>query len=435
MKKITHILLFAMLFLAFVPTQAQKGKKVIESSERRAPDWVNGLEKNYIIIVGTGATLEDAKQDALLRIKEKIIRAVAENVQFESQMDRKEEMLNNISNYAETYESTTKTQATDVSFVKGIALNKAEAFYWEKVKDKSTDKVTAHYHVKYPFSSIELKKLVMAFEKKDRELTEQLNSILNEVPTMNSVERMEGAIKELQQLQDRFMGPRKDQAATGVSRIITRLKSITIHPEVNRLGLIEYSLRVGDQTIKASKKPRVLNPNQCATIKTVQPTESGWKIKYDPQYCYEDPNNLIRVMHNIRHNRLQHDFHFNINAEKVEIYMHSDILVNAETVTDTAAKDITFTFNIASKYESPFTIESIVLKYDNLAPISFNNINRTFSGKGEHELKLKLDKELEIDKYSSNKESMVNGMIYYKGKESGERDTYKLYKHNITTNF
>lgn len=435
MKKITHILLIATLLLAFAPTHAQKNKKVIESSERRAPKWINGLVKDYIIIVGTGKNLEDAKQDALLRIKEKIIRAVAENVQFQSQMNRKEEMYNNISNYAEKYESTTKTQATDVSFVKGIALNKAEEYYWEKIKDKDTDEITAHYHVKYPFSEMELKKLVMAFEKMDRELTEQLNAILDEIPNMNSVERMEGAMKELNQLQDRFIGPRKDKAATGVSRIMTRLKSITVHPEVNRLGLIEYSLRVGNDIIKASKKPRVLNPNQCATIKTVQPTETGWMIKYDAQYCYEDPNNLIRVMHNIRYNRIQHDFHFNINAEKVEIFMHSDILMNAETTEEGMAKDITLTFNIASEYENPFTIESIVLKYDNLAPISFNDINKTFSGKGEHELKLKLDKELDAEKYSSNKESMVNGMIYYKGTESGERDTYKLYKHNITTNF
>ncbi|MFO7864525.1 MAG: hypothetical protein R6U85_11030, partial [Salinivirgaceae bacterium] len=275
MNKFFKILLIAILSLSFVPVDAQK---VEERSQRRAPKWINGLEKDYIIIVGTGSDVEKAKEDALIRIKEKIIRSVAENVQFESKMTRKEDMMNNISNYAENYESTTKSQATDVSFVKGIALNKAEEFYWEVLKNKATDAITAHYHVKYPFSEMELKKLVMAFEKMDRELTKQLNGILDDIPNMASVERMEGAIKELTQLEERFPGPRKDQAATGISRIKTRLKSITVHPEINNLGEIVYSLRVDDQIVTASKKPKVFNVSNCATITNVEPTKSGWKI-------------------------------------------------------------------------------------------------------------------------------------------------------------
>ncbi len=432
MRKIISLLALLSMVAFILPLQAQK---VIDESQRRAPKWINGLEKDYIIIAGTGSNLEKAKEDALIRIKERIIRSVAENVQFESKMNRQEDIVNNISTYAEKYESTTKSQATDVSFVKGISLNKAEEFYWEKIKDKKTDQVTAHYHVKYPFSEAQLKKLVMAFEKMDRELSKQLNGILDRIPEMTSVEEMEGSIKELNQLKDRFFGPRKDKAATGVSRITTRLKSINIRTEVNELGTIVYSLRIGNQIITASKKPRVMCPNQCATIKRVERTKSGWKIKYDPQYCYEDPNNLIRVRHNIRYNRLMHDFHFNINAEKVEIYMHSDILMKAENIDGNTAKDVTITFNISSKHDSPFTINSIVLKYDNISPISFENINKTFSGKGDHELKLQIDKELEVNKYSSNQNPMVNGMIYYTSKVSGEKHTHKLYKHTITTNF
>jgi len=130
-----------------------------------------------------------------------------------------------------------------------------------------------------------------------------------------------------------------------------------------------------------------------------------------------------------------HDFHFNINAEKVEIYMHSDILMKAENIDGNTAKDVTITFNISSKHDSPFTINSIVLKYDNISPISFENINKPFSAKGDHELRLRVEKDIEVDKYSSNKSPMVNGMIYYTSKESGEKHTHKIYKHTITTNF
>lgn len=434
MNRLIYTLLLISLSFAFTSVNAQKGIKTIDQSQRNAPKWVNSLEKDYIIIVGTGSSVDKAQEDALIRIKEKIIRAVAENVQFESKMTRKEDMFNNISSYAENYESTTKSQATDVSFVKGISLSKAEEFYWEVLLNKADKTTIAHYHVKYPFTEMELKKLVMAFEKIDRELSKQLNTIIDEIPIMASVERMEGAIKELEQLKERFIDAREDQAATGISRITARLKSIVVLPETNSLGEIVYTLRIGDQIITASKKPSVMCPNKCATITNIEPTKSGWKILYDPQYCYDDPNNMITVRHTIRFNNLKHDFHFDINDNKVEVFMHSDIMMNG-TVEGDMATNVKIKFNVTTKYDSPFVIDQIVLKYDRISPISFDNINKSFSGKGDHSLELMVDKDLPVAEYSSSKAPMVNGMIYYSSKNSGEKFTYKLYKHTVTTNF
>lgn len=434
MKKIAHILLIATLIFAFVPSiKAQM--KPVESSQRKAPKWINGLVKDYIIIVGTGSDIEKAKEDALVRIKEKIIRAVAENVTFESKMTRKEDMLNNLSSYAENYESTTQSKSADVSFVKGISLTKAEEYYWEKLRDKKAGTEIFHYHVKYPFSEMELKKLVMAFEKIDRELTKQLNGILDNISTMTSIEAMEGAIKELDQLKERFPGPRKDQAITGMTQLKTRLQSITVNPEINTKGHIEYSLVIGDQTVFASKKPRVMVPNKCATVTNIEPTKTGWKIIYDPQYCFDDPDNMVRIRHSIKYNTLKHDFYFNINEDKVKIHLNGDILMNAGDMDSETAKNVSITFNINSKFDSPFVVERIVLKYDRVSPISFNNVNKTFEGKGDHELVLDVDKDLPISEYSSNATPLVNGMIYYKSKATGEKFTEKVYKHTITTNF
>jgi hypothetical protein len=430
MKKIAHILLIATLIFSFAP-KMQAQMKVDDKSERKAPKWVNGLEKDYIIIVGTGSDLEAAKEDALIRIKEKIIRAVAENVTFESKMTRKEDMLNNLSSYAENYESTTQSKSADVSFVKGVSLNKAEEFYWEKLSNKKTGEKITHYHVKYPFSEAEMKKLVMAFEKIDRELTKQLNGILDNIESMTSIEEMEGAIKELDQLKERFPGPRKDQALTGITQLKTRLKSITVNVETNKKGLIEYSLRIGEQVVTASKKAKIILPkDKCVNIISVEPTKIGWKIEYDPSLCFDDPDNKITIRHSIKGNTLKHDFYFNINEDKVKIHLNGDILMNSGDMDSETARDVKITFNIHSKYDSPFVIERVVLKYDKISPISF-----AYEGKGDHELVLKVDKDLPIAEYSSNATPLVNGMIYYKSKASGEKFTEKIYKHTITTNF
>jgi hypothetical protein len=435
MKKIAHIMLIAALLISFAPVHMNAQQKVVESSQKRAPKWINGLVKDYIIIVGTGSDIEKAKEDALIRIKEKIIRAVAENVTFESKMTRKEDMLNNLSSYAENYESTTQSKSADVSFVKGISLTKAEEFYWEELRDKKAGTGIFHYHVKYPFSEGELKKLVMAFEKIDRELTKQLNGILDNIESMTSIEAMEGAIKELDQLKERFPGPRKDQAITGMTQLKTRLQSITVNPEINKKGHIEYSLVIGDQVVIASKKPKVMVPNKCATVTNIEPTKTGWKILYDPQYCFDDPDNRVNIRHSIKYNTLKHDFYFNINEDQVKIHLNGDILMNAGDMDSETARNVKITFNIHSKYDSPFIIDRVVLKYDKISPISFNNVNKTFEGKGDHELVLEVDKDLKISEYSSNATPLVNGMIYYKSKATGESFTEKLYKHTITTNF
>ncbi|HDP55418.1 MAG TPA: hypothetical protein ENN24_07065 [Bacteroidetes bacterium] len=91
-----RILLLSLILLPLAACFAQV--KVVESSARRAPGWINGLEKDYIIVVGTAANIQDAQQNALNMVKERIVSSVAENVKTSSEMKMQESTINNISN-------------------------------------------------------------------------------------------------------------------------------------------------------------------------------------------------------------------------------------------------------------------------------------------------------------------------------------------------
>ncbi|MEA3317067.1 MAG: hypothetical protein U9R54_03850, partial [Bacteroidota bacterium] len=225
------IVLLALTFIVVLASNnkmfAQKKRKVLDKSERHAPKWVNGLEEDFIIVVGSGSNIEQAQQDALKNVKERIVTSIAENIQVSSSSQMKEVTNNDVSNFFEKYESNTKTQSADIAFVKGISLSKASAYYWEKVRE-TNGMNRAYYHIKYPFSQLRLRKLIAEFERADRKLTEQLNAIIGNIDNLSSVEEIIQSKNKLESLRESFMGQRKNTANLGIIKLQSKLKSISI---------------------------------------------------------------------------------------------------------------------------------------------------------------------------------------------------------------
>ncbi|HON19568.1 MAG TPA: hypothetical protein PK990_10450 [Salinivirgaceae bacterium] len=422
--------LFLMLLIPAVDGFSQRNK-TIETAKKKMPDWVNSIKKDYIIVTGSGPTIEEAQNNALLKVKESIVRAVAENVSVTSEMTTKEQMGTNVNNFFQSFDQTTQTKTAEIDFIKGIAINKAEDFWWEKVQ--SGNSITCYYHLLYPFSEMELRKLVMAYEKADRELTQELEEILARIEKNTVVEDMESDIQTLEKLAQRFIDHRKTKAEIGINQIRERIKSINIVPVSRSLGNIEYELKIGEQTVTTNKKPNVQNPTKCATITGIEPVGQGWNIMFDAQYCYDDPKNLIRVTHQFRSAKVSHDFYFDINEGKVEVYMHAPIIITASETDEKSVKKGTISFTLTNKFGGSFLVDRIVLNYAKGEPIILENVQRRFNGKGDHTMILELPREIDKDTYTSKKAPVVDGFIFYN--VQGKQQTYKLYQHKVTTSW
>ncbi|HQE55583.1 MAG TPA: hypothetical protein PKV45_11220, partial [Tenuifilum sp.] len=106
--------------------------KLLEKSGKQ-PKWVNGLEKDFIIVTGTGPTAQDAQQNALSNVKAQIVSSVAENVKASSEVRKEEASFNNnVNAFLEKFATTTTTQSGKVPFLQGISISKVSEFYWEK---------------------------------------------------------------------------------------------------------------------------------------------------------------------------------------------------------------------------------------------------------------------------------------------------------------
>lgn len=408
--------------------------KVIEKSGKQ-PKWVNNLEKDYIITVGSGATSQDAQQNALTMVKERIVSSVAENVKSKTELKKEEANYNNnISVFLEKFASQTTTESGKVPFLQGISLSKVQEFYWEKLqrKDKS---VFFNYHIKYPFPEIELNKLVYDYKTRDAELTKQLEDLLAQTETVESVEQIEKNMGELKVLIDYFMDGRKNQAELGITKYLSLLASIELVEVESNLGELKYALRLGTRTISTVKKP--VTKSECARITSTINNQSNWLVKYDYANCYEDPENNILVKYRFGNSDVQKKFYFDISANKASIFVnepfHFTTTTKGESSIDASVLDMT----VVSKYDAPFTIEKVVIEFKGLTPVVIEGINQNFTGKGNHNLKLNISQAIKIEGTSSIGKSIstLTGYIHYRSNSTGEVKTYRIYNHSYTTDW
>lgn len=436
MKKHITVLVLILSFIGFIqPIKAQKTKVVDESSKKK-PKWVNGLEKGYIIVVASSPTLDDAQQKALAKVKEQIISSVAENIQTSSEYFRSENIKNGNTNFSENFQTATKTQAANISFVKGISLSKVDAFYWEKIElDKKTKKYKYYYHIKYPFSRTQLLALIREFEKADKALTVQMESYLAKTNTMTSVEEMSQTIKEMQALSDGFIDadPRKNKTNVGIVKLKEMLKNVSIETVSTTLGEISVILKIGEKTVTTSRKPKV--SSNCAKITDVRSKTPEWHIKYSYNECYDDPDNKIKVEFRNAYGKAKNEYSFNVNAEKIDIFVNNDINISGGNSSDSIVTDAQCHISITSKYESAFDVTKVILNFGKESPIIIDNINQTYEGKGKHDIDFTINQELAKSLYSAKTHPMIKGTIEYKSPKTGEKSIYKMYNQKITTSW
>jgi len=408
--------------------------KVIQKSGKQ-PKWVNSLEKDYIITVGRGATSQEAQQNALTMVKERIVSSVAENVKSKTEIKKEEANYNNnISVFLEKFASQTTTESGKVPFLQGISLSKVEEFYWEKLQRKDKGEYF-YYHIKYPFPEFELQKLVSDYKMRDSQLTKQLEDLVAQSESVESVEQIEKNIGELKVLTEYFMDGHKNQAELGITRYMSLLASIELVEVESNLGELKYLLRLGTKTISTVKKP--ITKSECARITSTINNQDHWVIKYDYANCYEDPENNILVKYRFGNADVQKKFYFDISANKASIFVnepfHFTATTKGESTVDASMLDMT----VVSKYNTPFTIEKVIIEFKGLTPVVIEGVNQSFTGKGNHNLKLNISQAIKMAETSSigKNLSFLSGYIHFKSNATGEVKTYRIFNHSYTTDW
>jgi hypothetical protein len=290
------------------------------------------------------------------------------------------------------------------------------------------------YHVKYPFSEAELQQLIREFNKKDQEMTDQLNALVDGLDKIDAIEDIQTNIKQLETLIAYFVDQRKEKAELTAIKYRDMLKSIEIVPIENTLGTLKYGLKIGEKFYKTSQKPTYKN-SECVTITSKVSEGHVQIIQYGYEDCSLDEKNKISVSYRYSNNKVDKDFYFDVASNKVQIYTKGDILMKATSKDEANIAAYTCDITLVSKYEAAFVIDKVILEWPGLTPVTISNIGKEFSGKGVQNLILEVTESIDLLKSSSKNKSAIDGTIFFKIKSTGETKRYKFYTQTIKTDW
>lgn len=428
----TYLISAFLLLAAFVATAQEK---VVDKSHRSRPEWVDGTVTDYIIALGSASSIDEARQNAIIRVKELIVTSIADNVKSRTELNTESVNDNSVFSFLQTFKSQTLTQSADMPYLQGISPARVEDYYWEKLENRQTKSQKVNYYVKYPFPRREMILLMDEFITADRAMTKKLDDIIFGLDTLTSVEGLIQACKELEHMSNTFIDQRKSKAELGLIQANNLLKSTQIILKENVPGQLIYSLQLGQRMMTTVQKP--FTKSNCAIITSVLPQQKNTVINYHYNNCYDDPSNEISISYRFDNTKLENSFFFNINQYSVEIFMKDDIIFRALDWQGDYITEFECFISVISKHDSPFFIDRIVLDFKGLPPLMFNDLGIEFEGKGTHRITLHSHTALESAGYTSTKPGMnlLSGTIHYGSSFTDETQVYKIYNHKFVTDW
>lgn len=378
MKRSIFILIFLSFFLQCCPLFAQV--KVIEQSEKKTPVWVNSAETDYIITSAIKGDIESAKNQCMDNVRKYIIESVAENVTSKTEGVINQTTANDeIVDFLDQFKSTFQTQAADVPFLKGVSASRIEAYYWEKRQDKTTKEVTWLYSIKYPFPSVELKRMVREFEKRDKEMYDTYKALEARLHEVGSTEEIDRSIAELSTVIDYFFDDTRKNAAKALQQSYRKLyDNITFRTLSNELGRYSFCLMLNGRVITTSQ--RLTLKSDVATQLAAEYTGSDIVVKYNYEGSVYDEENSVTVNFRFGGKGVPHKFFYTVKKYQVEVWPEKTLYLTATEKEGDVLMTINIRMSMKSAHKNAYLIKSMTLDVPGLSePLFFDDLDKKVS--------------------------------------------------------
>ena len=292
MKKLLIIALA--LALPLCVCAQKKGFKLVEKSGAK-PEWVGqGFVKDYIIVQSDKATLDEAKADAMQKVRTEMAASVATNVKRVVDSYTLMEVENGESTTNATMSIASTSSIARMPAIQGVSITKADTYY-EYFKNKKTGEEYYNLYVKYPFSQFDLVELVTAYELHEKELDENIQNYEDGLDSIETVEQVDAAIVALNALSEEVGSddPRYHKIDGIVKRYNKVYDNIIIDLVNKSSDKITVRLVYNGKTITTAQKPRMAS--NCATQFSVKSEGKNTVISYNSEYCYDQDDNYVEI--------------------------------------------------------------------------------------------------------------------------------------------
>lgn len=280
---------------------AVAGEKVLQSSAKRMPGWVGGMEEGYFIVSAQADALDAAQQKAITQIREQIVAAIATRVHSATTITMHEVTTNGSIQSNKEMKSQLSVEAADIPYLANVSPSHAADYYWAKVRanDKSVYYV---YHVKYPFSNSQLRLLVDEYEKQQKLINDTLQSFAS--TNFADYDDLDQMLLRHTSLKQFAASLREDDSRRGICEAVRNSyeQMLARNLHIETLASDRQSTRVallyGTQQLVCSALPKV--KSNCLTAIELQNATNAAVIKYDFQTgCYEEEQNWLDVIYTV----------------------------------------------------------------------------------------------------------------------------------------
>lgn len=296
MKKI-YILATLLLLTATTLSATQSSKlKMVDSSEKSAPDWINNLERGYIISSASEINLEGAKQSVIVGVKQQIAQSIVSNVSVEYFYESSTlETSNTNPAFIERTEEVIKSTTDKIPYLQSISLSKVSEFYWEHYYDKKSGETRFDYYIKYPFSDEELDALVAEFNAKQEQLNATIDYMRAELERYTQIEDIAKNMGILRALVPEFA--KGDYRIKVVDELVNayrdQYKYISVEEIESGENRVVLQPFVSGRALRTSQVPT--HKSNCADRITKSVQDGVIEVTYDDYVCRAGDDNWIDV--------------------------------------------------------------------------------------------------------------------------------------------
>ena len=428
-KIILRTIFSFVLFLGLLSMVAAQ-EKVIEKSGKK-PNWVNGIENGYLIESGKGSTLEEAKNQAFIRIKDNIVNSVAVKVSSQTETYTQENRVNDKYSVTGSYVEQIKTKTANLPAIKGISENKVSDFYWEKIKNKKTGIIVCYYFLKYPFSQAELDQIIFEYKEAQRRIREQLEEAIAGIDELTNIEVIIERLNILRNMSKQLEDENKAIAAANIGKLEDLLKSIYIQQSVSNQGVLKYFLVYGNRRLTTSQNPKI--KSNCASNFRQQSVSDTMFIRYENKDCRSMVTNTISVDYRFDSKPVKAEFQLpsSFSESKIQFSPGTQfIIVNADSSKINAYK---FVIPIMMQTNEPIELKTISITFSKRPMLIFNNLNGQTLSMGLNTIELTGEFPLKKKDYTfdSFETVLMSGSITYTNLKTNATSSYKFYNEKV----
>lgn len=309
-----HAILSLLLLVSGIPGFAQK-EKVVETSDRRKPDWIGRSDASALSVTEVGETLAEASARCMNTIRQQVVTAIAVNVSSTETMTSRQITRDNLMSVMTDYSSELMTEAGQLPYLNDLTLSNAEAIYWERIYSKRDKSYRYEYSVRYPFSEATRRQLIDAFLAIDNAKVARMEALRGESETLTDLDRITPALNELDELERYFFDAmRRNEVVTLRRNFLGLYSRISIEVEEESLGRCIYSLTLDGRRVTTSQQPRLRS--ESAIEMTVAPYEGGrCLLTYNADYASPRDINTLEIRYPFGGGRVARTLYFDPSVE------------------------------------------------------------------------------------------------------------------------